>query len=468
MRDTRRWEAIVELAATIILALLGAFVLLGLMGFAIAFAREDESKASLITAAAALAGSLPFLWIAFASPMEFKLAVLVILAALIVAGAALFLWPVGDFDYLHDVPTKRFDERDIMFARARLKPGSKEYNTYYKMRPKNKKPDDKTRALPGLMSLEAQRANLWAFASAAASFSLTEAVREEVTGSAAKDMRALPVPAMTEYIKSLARYYGARTVGIAELQPYHVYSHIGRGSGKYGAPIEVEHRYAIAFTVEMDYEMMGPAPEAATVMESARQYVEAAKIALQLSYLLRYLGYPARAHIDGNYRVIAPLVARDAGLGEIGRMGLLMTPELGPRVRLGVVTTDIELIPDGRKDGRAVIDFCTICLKCAENCPSKSIPFEDREEIDGAFRWRIDADTCFRYWNTVGTDCGRCVTVCPYSHLDTRAHRIARWSIERSGIARRIMLWLDNVFYGRSPTPRPAPDWIPSPDMSED
>jgi ferredoxin len=443
MRDTRRWEAIVELAATIILALLGAFVLLGLMGFAIAFAREDESKASLITAAAALAGSLPFLWIAFASPMEFKLAVLVILAALIVAGAALFLWPVGDFDYLHDVPTKRFDERDIMFARARLKPGSKEYNTYYKMRPKNKKPDDKTRALPGLMSLEAQRANLWAFASAAASFSLTEAVREEVTGSAAKDMRALPVPAMTEYIKSLARYYGARTVGIAELQPYHVYSHVGRGSGKYGAPIEVEHRYAIAFTVEMDYEMMGPAPEAATVMESARQYVEAAKIALQLSYLLRYLG-------------------------EIGRMGLLMTPELGPRVRLGVVTTDIELIPDGRKDGRAVIDFCTICLKCAENCPSKSIPFEDREEIDGAFRWRIDADTCFRYWNTVGTDCGRCVTVCPYSHLDTRAHRIARWSIERSGIARRIMLWLDNVFYGRSPTPRPAPDWIPSPDMSED
>ena len=47
----------------------------------------------------------------------------------------------------------------------------------------------------------------------------------------------------------------------------------------------------------------------------------------------------ARAHIDGNYQVIAPLVARDAGLGTIGRMGLLMTPELGPRVRLAVVTT---------------------------------------------------------------------------------------------------------------------------------
>ena len=46
---------------------------------------------------------------------------------------------------------------------------------------------------------------------------------------------------------------------------------------------------------------------------------------VQLGYLIRSLAYPARTHIDGNYRVIAPLVARDAGLGEIGRMGLLMT-----------------------------------------------------------------------------------------------------------------------------------------------
>ena len=51
---------------------------------------------------------------------------------------------------------------------------------------------------------------------------------------------------------------------------------------------------------------------------------------VQLAAAIRDLGYPARAHIDGNYRVIAPLVARDAGLGEIGRMGLLMTPRWVP------------------------------------------------------------------------------------------------------------------------------------------
>jgi ferredoxin len=273
---------------------------------------------------------------------------------------------------------------------------------------------------------------------------------------------------MTSYVKGLARYYGAYTVGIAELQPYHVYSHIGRGSGDYGAPITLDHRYAIAFTVEMDHAMMGPAPDAPVVMESARQYVEAAKIALQLGYLIRSLGYPARAHIDGNYRVIAPLVARDAGLGEIGRMGLLMTPELGPRVRLGVVTTDLPLILDRRSNDMSVIDFCRICHKCAENCPSRSIPLGDRKEIDGALRWRINADSCFRYWNLIGTDCGRCMAVCPYSHPNNLAHNPVRWAIRHSGLARRVALWMDDVFYpqggptgGRQPAPRPAPDWIP-------
>ena len=278
------------------------------------------------------------------------------------------------------------------------------------------------------------------------------------------ERKALPAPEMTEYIKALARYYGACTVGVAELQPYHVYTHIGRGSGTYGAPIDLPHTYAVAFTVEMSHVMMGPAPEAPIVMESARQYVEAARIALQLGYFIRHLGYDGWAHIDGNYRVVAPLVARDAGLGEIGRMGLLMTPKLGPRVRLAVVTTDLPLVADDRLDGRAVIDFCRYCTKCAQNCPSRAIPFEDRSEHDGAYRWRIDADSCFRYWNLIGTDCGRCIDVCPYSHPDTLAHNVVRWAVAHSGGARRAAAWLDDVFYGQRPAKRQSPEWVPPPD----
>jgi reductive dehalogenase len=210
----------------------------------------------------------------------------------------------------------------------------------------------------------------------------------------------------------------------------------------------------------MDRAMVATAPQAPTVMESARQYVEAARVAIQLANFIRRLGYPARAHIDGNYRVIAPLVARDAGLGEIGRMGLLMTPSLGPRVRLGVVTTDLPLAPDGRGGDCSVLDFCLSCHKCADCCPVRAIPQGDRREIEGALRWRIDADVCFRYWNVVGTDCARCVAVCPYAHPDSALHRPVRWVVRRSGVARRAALWLDDLFYGRKPAPKPWPAWL--------
>ncbi|MCJ7716385.1 MAG: 4Fe-4S dicluster domain-containing protein, partial [Anaerolineales bacterium] len=153
-------------------------------------------------------------------------------------------------------------------------------------------------------------------------------------------------------------------------------------------------------------------------MESGRQYVESARVAVQLAAAIRSLGYPARAHIDGNYRVIAPLVARDAMLGEIGRMGILMTPRQGPRVRLGVVTTDLPLIPDKVQPDESFIYFCGICKKCADNCPSQSIPHETRKEDNGVLRWKINPESCYNYWTIIGTDCGRCMAVCPFSHPD--------------------------------------------------
>lgn len=449
-----------DTATTISLIALGFMMLVGFSGFGLVSIREGERRAARVAFVAAVLTSPP-LFLASLLPVAVKLVMLGVVAVAVGGGIVLFLLPIGRVERGNDVPRRRFDERDIMFARARLVPGSPEYKAYYAMHPENRASDDEIRALPGLLSLTASKANPLAFASAEASFSLTGALREEVDGPVAPAHSKLTAAQMTSYIKGLARYYGAYTVGITELQPYHVYSHIGRGSGKYGAPITLDHRFAIAFTVEMNHAMTGTAPNAPTAMESARQYVEAARVSLQLGYLIRLLGYPARAHIDGNYRVIAPLVARDAGLGEIGRMGLLMTPELGPRVRLGVVTTDLPLIPDQRDDDTSVLDFCRICQKCVETCPSRSIPTGDREEIDGALRWRINADSCFHYWNRVGTDCGRCMAVCPYSHPNNPAHNLVRWAVRRSGAARRAVLRMDDVFYGRKPAPRPAPDWVP-------
>ena len=442
---------------------LGKVALLNLLtfgGFALVSFGEGEGRVARVSTMITFVGCGIFTLGIFL-PASFQAFILLTVMGAGIVAFILFLLPVGRVDRLRDVPTRRFDERDIMFARARLQPGSERYKAYYAMRPENEAVDNLFRAQPGLLSPDAKYADPMLFAAPEASFTLTDAMHVMVEGEPASQKVSLPEnPARTEFVKSLARYFGALDVGITELKPEHVYSHIGRGPGEWGAPLEVEHKYAIAFTVEMDYEIMGTAPEAPVVMESARQYVEAGRVAVQLAQTIRAWGYPARAHMDGNYRVICPLVARDAGLGEIGRMGLLMTPRLGPRVRIAVVTTDLELIPDNIKPDASMIDFCTLCGKCAENCPPKAISFDDRIEIDGALRWKIDSDLCFRYWTAIGTDCGRCMTVCPYSHPDTFYHNLIRWGNERSGAFRRGALWLDDLFYGKQPARRKSPDWI--------
>jgi len=357
--------------------------------------------------------------------------------------------PMGPKREFGGRPSRRVDERDIMFARGRLVPGSPEYESYYLLRPHHRKSDDLTRSLPGLLSPDAELADEVVFAAAEASFDLTEAVRQSVDGDVAPTRVERPPEEWTAILKEYARSFGAVEVGVTELRAYHIYSHIGRGTGVYGAPVQLDHRWALAFSIEMDHGRIRHAPAAPVVEESARQYVEGAKIAVILAAMIRRLGYPARAHIDGNYRVIAPLVARDAGLGEIGRMGLLMTPRLGPRVRLGVVTTDMPLVADDPADDLSVLDFCSICRKCATNCPVAAIPAGERTAVGEGLRWAIDSERCFRYWNLVGTDCATCVRVCPYSHPDSFAHNLARWAIRRSPAARRVMLWMDDVFYGK-------------------
>jgi epoxyqueuosine reductase QueG len=142
-------------------------------------------------------------------------------------------------------------------------------------------------------------------------------------------------------------------------------------------------------------------------------------------------------------------------------MGLLMTPSLGPRVRIAVVTTDLPLVADPATDDPTVLDFCGICRKCADICPAQAIPAGPPADIDGVTRWRIDQEACFTYWCRSGTDCGQCIRVCPYAHPDTALHRLVRRGLRHSALFRRLALRLDDLIYDRRPAPKPGPDWLP-------
>jgi len=158
--------------------------------------------------------------------------------------------------------------------------------------------------------------------------------------------------------------------------------------------------------------------------------------------------------------VMAVPIAVDAGLGELGRLGLLISPAFGPRVRLTVVTTNAPLAQDPPVSFGAAA-FCEICKKCADGCPANAISKGAPETVAGVRKWQSRDDTCYRHWRTVGTDCALCLRVCPFSHPKNPVHNLVRWAIRRNGLTRRLALWGDDLCYGRQPTKKsPCPDWV--------
>jgi reductive dehalogenase len=367
--------------------------------------------------------------------------------------------PFGNKKIKVEIPNSKFDERDIMFSRNELKEGTEKFENYYGRKTKNKEKDDQFRKEPGLMSQDSKFYNPLMYNAAAATFSAVELLQPLIEKKDFdKSKSNIDGKEILSFLKKWTIKLGALDVGFTLVQPHHIYSHIGRGKD-YGKKVDLNHKYALAFTVEMDHESLSYTPQGPIIMESAQQYLNAGTIAVQVAQFIRNMGFDARAHIDANYRLICPVVAQDAGLGTIGRMGLLMTPKRGPRVRIGVVTTDLELEPNQNPMDSTVIQFCEICKKCATNCPSKAISSESGKKEKKWFPWKINHEKCFTYWCKAGTDCGRCVAVCPYSHPNNFIHNIIRLGIKRNPVNRWLALKLDDYFYQRKPEIESVNNW---------
>lgn len=310
---------------------------------------------------------------------------------------------------------KRIDERDTMFARMSFEKGSPQYEEYYWRNKDKQSIDDEIREKPNLCSPGTETYDPVYSPIADANFEFLSDIRKFSEGP----VNPVRVPVVKEEIsqklKDLAIQYGAVLSGICPMEDYHYYSHRGRHLEVYGEKVdENKHKWGIVFAVEMDKKMIDQAPLLPEVIETSSKYVLAAMIGMQLSYYIRLLGYDARNHMDANFLAVLPLVGRDAGLGEIGRNGILTTKEYGSRVRLGLVTTDMELVADGPVEF-GLQKLCESCNLCASNCTGDAIPTGGKSLIDGEIRWQIVQEDCYRTWRDVGTDCGICIKVCPYS-----------------------------------------------------
>ncbi len=348
------------------------------------------------------------------------------------------------------LPDARFDERDTMFARAARREGTPAYEEYYARRPELRAVDDRLRRMPGLLQ---PGGRFFDPELSPAADRLFDEVADTVADRAAVAQWRGRLDAAAdpgELIRAMVRSLGAAAVGFARLEEAFVYSAKGRHDRDYGRPVEIhrQHRTAIVFLVEMDFDAMQRSPRVEATLESARQYRRAASIAKTAATVLEACGHWAKAHFDASYDVILPPLAVTAGLGELGRNNILIAEGFGSRVRIGAVTTDLPL-PADAPVSLGANHFCALCRKCADNCPSGALATGGKERVRGVWKWPTHVERCYGYWRVTGTDCGVCMAVCPFSHRSNWFHNLVRAAIRRFEWCHSFALWCDDLIYGR-------------------
>ena len=117
-------------------------------------------------------------------------------------------------------------------------------------------------------------------------------------------------------------------------------------------------------------------------------------------------------------------LALKAGLGFIGKNHMIINQELGCKLFLGEIITDLKLEPDSQSRLRYIasdkLSLCSKCNKCIKVCPTGAL------RPDGF----LDASRCFNYLTIEYKDeipdelaekigdrlfgCEECINICPY------------------------------------------------------
>ncbi len=259
-------------------------------------------------------------------------------------------------------------------------------------------------------------------------------------------------PAQTsKLVKRVAEALGACLTGVCELDQRWLYSHsfhfVTREHQELHLPPEV--RYAVVVAIEMDYEMVRTSPSAVAGSTVGIAYSQMAFVAGSLAQFIRDLGY--QAFPSGNDTGLNVPMAIDAGMGELGRNGILITRDFGPRVRLAKVLTDLPLEPDPPLE-MGVLDMCEKCKKCARYCPGQAISHGERtaEPVNmsnnsGVLKWPVNAEKCLNYWAVNGTTCTNCIRVCPFNKPDGLLHSTVRWGVKHTPWANRLFVKGDDL-----------------------
>ena len=183
---------------------------------------EKENRAALISIVAGLILSIPHL-IPVLFLIQYPVIVSLILILIVVLSLLLFLLPIRfPVEYEKVRPNSRFDERDTMFSRKTLQPGTDRYNDYYERNPDKKYPDDNFRSKPGLLKAGSKYYDPILFGAAISIFNKVDELHPRVEGEPNILRSPVDPQEMSDRLTKMIVGWGAHSAGITKLHDYHM------------------------------------------------------------------------------------------------------------------------------------------------------------------------------------------------------------------------------------------------------
>jgi epoxyqueuosine reductase len=221
----------------------------------------------------------------------------------------------------------------------------------------------------------------------------------------------------------------------------------------------------IVCILEQDWAATNTAPSSRAERAAFRSYGQLAARVAPLAEYIKDLGFDARPNDSLNGEAIAIHYAVEAGLGQLGLNGQLLTPMAGSRCRLALITTQAPVML-GRPVDYGIPRICDECQVCVRRCPPGAIP-KARRAKRGVIKAAIKPERCFPVV-AQAHGCAVCMKVCPVQryglpavteHLLRTGQILGKGSDELEGY-----VWpLNGRYYGPSDSPRINSDLISPP-----
>ena len=212
--------------------------------------------------------------------------------------------------------------------------------------------------------------------------------------------------AQLDDLKKYAQTLGIKHIGFTKVPPRLIFQQRG-----------IRYDNAIVLIKEMDKQAISKAPGVETFKTVFETYDSLGIATNKLTAYLQSNNFYAQASHPLGGLVLYPPLAQKAGLGWMGKHGLLITPWFGSRQRISAIFTSAENLPfSDDNQHQWVGDFCEKCKKCIRTCPPNAILHKPVVHASGQ-QTHIVRAKCLPYF-VHNHGCSVCLKDCIFSFKD--------------------------------------------------